>query len=349
MDSVTPVTKSYPHLRALSQTTTTMSEKKEDFAGLPTSVELTRLDRSPRCKRTKALVVGLCLGVLGAGGFVLRTIAPKLAAPELSVQTATALCPQAKPITPVKHSAIWDRLTERSATDEHKARAIEWLSGAVRVRYVQRSSLALSPILMTRLELSRTITWSLWAWIPVGMLLDHSTITYWKLSPLCTYFYASESSFWSFSTGSQSFHFIVDQGQHLGFGIRVAGIRRKPQTGLIRRASRCGTFCVRWNASKWPLIDVVPVNPDTVDEWKYPPYSGHYDGMLPPNRGDMILTIYPRREDLGTCQFRRQGRAHRITVGFTPRQVIITVSESVLGLLSRTSSPRDSSRLERLF
>ncbi|KAG7095530.1 hypothetical protein E1B28_006267 [Marasmius oreades] len=26
--------------------------------------------------------------------------------------------------------------------------------------------------------------------------------------------------------------------------------------------------------------DVVPVNPDTVDEWAYPPYSGHYDGKF---------------------------------------------------------------------
>jgi Gly-Xaa carboxypeptidase len=26
-------------------------------------------------------------------------------------------------------------------------------------------------------------------------------------------------------------------------------------------------------------LDVVPVNPDTVTEWKYPPYSGHYDGI----------------------------------------------------------------------
>lgn len=25
--------------------------------------------------------------------------------------------------------------------------------------------------------------------------------------------------------------------------------------------------------------DVVPVNPETVNEWKYPPYSGYYDGQ----------------------------------------------------------------------
>ena len=28
-------------------------------------------------------------------------------------------------------------------------------------------------------------------------------------------------------------------------------------------------------------VDVVSVNPDTVDQWEYPPYSGHYDGVWP--------------------------------------------------------------------
>ncbi|CDO73281.1 hypothetical protein BN946_scf185008.g43 [Trametes cinnabarina] len=31
--------------------------------------------------------------------------------------------------------------------------------------------------------------------------------------------------------------------------------------------------------------DVVPVNPDTVDEWNYPPFSGHYDGKRLWGRG----------------------------------------------------------------
>lgn len=26
-------------------------------------------------------------------------------------------------------------------------------------------------------------------------------------------------------------------------------------------------------------VDVVPVNPETISEWAYPPYSGHFDGM----------------------------------------------------------------------
>ena len=31
--------------------------------------------------------------------------------------------------------------------------------------------------------------------------------------------------------------------------------------------------------------DVVPVNPDTIDEWTFPPYSGHFDGRLLWGRG----------------------------------------------------------------
>jgi len=110
-----------------------MSEKKQILIGLPTSVELVR---PSRYKRTKVLVVGLCLGALGAGGFILRTIGPTLAAPKSLVQVATAKCPQTKPVTPIKHSAIWESIVEKSATDEHRARTIEWLSGAVRIRYV---------------------------------------------------------------------------------------------------------------------------------------------------------------------------------------------------------------------
>ena len=121
-----------------------MSEKIRDLSGLPTSVgKVVRQDRSPRCKRARTLVAGLCFAALGIGGFVLQTTTPKIAAPELSVNIGDGLCPQAKPVTPVKHSAIWEGLVENSTTEEYKAHAIEWLSGAVRVRYVSRSSLVL--------------------------------------------------------------------------------------------------------------------------------------------------------------------------------------------------------------
>ena len=107
--------------------------KKQDFAGLPTSAEVVGLNKPSRSKRAKAFVIGLCLGVLGTGGFVLQTGTPTFA---VSKPSATALCPQSKPIVPIKHSAIWEGLVKESTTDEYKTRAIEWLSGAVRVQYV---------------------------------------------------------------------------------------------------------------------------------------------------------------------------------------------------------------------
>ena len=173
-----------------------MSEKEQGFAGLPTAVEFARLNRSPRCKRTKALVVGLCLGALGMGGFVLQTIAPKFATTEPSVQVENALCPQAKPMTPIKHSEIWNTLVEKSTTDEHKAQAIEWLSGAVRIPCVCSSKFSvLSWVPTTLLEPSPMITWSLWGLIPAGTPLDSSMIICSSLSLSCAYSYVSESSF----------------------------------------------------------------------------------------------------------------------------------------------------------
>jgi len=117
------------------------SDKKQNFAGLPTSVEPVQLGSPSRSKRTKALAIGLCLGLLGTGGFVLRSIAPKFAGSEPHHDPA-ALCPQVKPITPTKHSAIWESFVEKTTTDEYKTRAVEWLGGAVRVPYACYPSLA---------------------------------------------------------------------------------------------------------------------------------------------------------------------------------------------------------------
>ena len=59
-------------------------------------------------------------------------------------------------------------------------------------------------------------------------------------------------------------------------------------------------------------VDVVPVEPLTLNQWKYPPFSGFYDGMV----GIAAHTTWSQREfrhrhvDLGTGVFRRQVRSH---------------------------------------
>lgn len=108
-----------------------MPEKKLDRAGLPTSVGLVGPRPLFSYNRTRALVIGLCIGALGLGSFVLQTLVVQ----ELPAHVANGLCPQAKPVAPIKNSAIWDALAKRSTSDEYKERAIEWLSGAVRIPY----------------------------------------------------------------------------------------------------------------------------------------------------------------------------------------------------------------------
>jgi len=198
-----------------------MSDKKQDFTGLPTSVKHVELGSPSRCKRTKALAIGLCLGLLGTGGFVLRTIAPKFAVSKPHHDPA-ALCPQVKPITPTKHSAIWESFVEKTTTDEYKTRAIEWLGGAVRVPYVCYPSFAWNRIPTTRSGPSRTITWTPWGWIPVGRCLDPSTIICCMLSPECMWSPRVRIAFLLIS--SQPLHFVLNQSQHLGFGLRVVWV-----------------------------------------------------------------------------------------------------------------------------
>ena len=118
-------------------------DPEQDSVILPSGVDLANLDRPSRYKRVKALVVGLFLGVLGVGGLALHTIIPTLAFSNPPAQVTNSLCPQAKPITPVKHSAVWNTLVDGSASDNHRDRAIEWLSGAVRVKYVFHPSCVL--------------------------------------------------------------------------------------------------------------------------------------------------------------------------------------------------------------
>ena len=196
-----------------------MSDKKQDFSGLPTSAKHTGLGPPSIRKRTKTLAIGLCLGLLGTGGFFSRTIAPNFA---VSKPHPTALCPQAKSIIPLKHSEVWESLVERSTTDEYKTRAIEWLGGAVRVPYACFLSLAWNRILTARPGQSRTVKWTPWEWIPVGRCLDRSTTICCMLSLSCMWSPRVRVAF--LLIGLQSLQLVPNQSQHMGSGLRVVWV-----------------------------------------------------------------------------------------------------------------------------
>ena len=186
------------------ETTTIMSEKNQDLAGPPASIEFAVPYRPSKSKRTRAFIIGLCLGALGTGGFVLRTIAPTFGFPNPFAEVATErLCPQAKVVTPRKYSEIWENLLEKSATDEYQTRVIEWLSGAVRIPYVYHSPMTSGWILTTHSSLHRTESHDHMGpvcadsrWEVSGPFHDHLV----KPFPSCACTYVSGSRFHSQST-----------------------------------------------------------------------------------------------------------------------------------------------------
>jgi hypothetical protein len=52
------------------------------------------------------------------------------------------------------------------------------------------------------------------------------------------------------------------------------------------------------------MIDVVPVDPTTVDQWTHPPYSGYFDGEFPPYPCDGIVTFLSQASVSGDVEAR---------------------------------------------
>jgi Gly-Xaa carboxypeptidase len=53
-----------------------------------------------------------------------------------TLEDGVDLCPQVDEIVPEKNGVIWESLQQAYSTQEFKARAIDWLGGAVRIPYV---------------------------------------------------------------------------------------------------------------------------------------------------------------------------------------------------------------------
>ncbi|KAH7105750.1 carboxypeptidase S [Auriculariales sp. MPI-PUGE-AT-0066] len=98
-----------------------------------------------------------------------------------------------------------------------------------------------------------------------------------------------------------------------------------PQVHATLTLTKINTYALlyHWQGSDSnlkPLLltghqDVVPVEPETVDQWKYPPYSGHYDGDWVYGRGAVddkstVISVLATLETL-------------IKTGFKPKRTIV--------------------------
>ncbi|KAI0766929.1 carboxypeptidase S [Trametes elegans] len=146
--------------------------------------------------------------------------------------SAEAQCPQASVVVPEKNSALWKSLGNTFDSDTFKARAIEWLGGAVRVP--TQSYDKMGPV-------GEDPRWEVFGpfhdYLLKSFPLVHSTL---QLTKVNTY--------------------------GLVYAWKGADESLKP---VLLAAHQ----------------DVVPVNPDTVDKWDHPPFSGHFDGKRIWGRG----------------------------------------------------------------
>ncbi|KAI0731172.1 carboxypeptidase S [Earliella scabrosa] len=141
-------------------------------------------------------------------------------------------CPQVSPIVPQKNAALWNSLGGTFGSDAFKARAVEWLGGAVRVPTQSFDKM---------LPVGEDPRWEAFGpfhdYLLKAFPLIHSTL---ELTKVNTY---GLVYVWKGSDSSL-----------------------KP---LLLAAHQ----------------DVVPVNPDTLDKWTHPPFSGFFDGERVWGRG----------------------------------------------------------------
>jgi Gly-Xaa carboxypeptidase len=80
------------------------------------------------------------------------------------------------------------------------------------------------------------------------------------------------------------------------------------------------------------VLDVVPVNPETVDKWIYPPYSGHFDGERIWGRGTAddknsliaILSVYFSISVYECPDFsNRAAVEYLVSAGFEPARPLV--------------------------
>ncbi|EIM87284.1 carboxypeptidase S [Stereum hirsutum FP-91666 SS1] len=144
------------------------------------------------------------------------------------------LCPQEGALYPHKEYALFQTLTDSYGTEEFKARAIDWIAGAIQVETESYDAMG---------EVGEDPRWDKFAdfhdYLAKAFPLTHATA---KLTKVHTY----------------------------GLVYHWQGSDSSLKPALLTAHQ-----------------DVVPVHPDTVDEWVHPPYSGYYDGEYVWGRGSL--------------------------------------------------------------
>ena len=196
--------------------------------------------------------------------------------------TTEDVCPQASAVSPVKNSALLDALEAEFQTEDFKLKAFESLGGAVRVPCVSHLSLATPIALHIRPGLWHTMTLHRLDRTSAGRSSESSmntlssgshwctlhTLYLWKTCLVCRHSTLSKTHVNKYA--------LVYHWQGSDTSLKPA-LLTAHQGEYIDVPHQVVTPTL-------PHLDVVPVEPSTVDAWTHPPFSGYFDGESAPIR-----------------------------------------------------------------
>jgi Gly-Xaa carboxypeptidase len=193
--------------------------KPDELPGVNTRTSTTKLSKAKAIAFKITLVTALAIS---ASTYFVKRLPNGF--PVGTFEDGVDLCPQVDELVPEKNGVVWESLQQAYSTEEFKARAIDWLGGAVRIPTETFDDMG-------------DVTESVWE----------------KFLPLHDYL-------------KDSFPLLHSNLE-------------------LTKVNTYGLLYV-WKGSDSnlkPLLlaahqDVVPVLETTIDEWQYPPFSGHFDG-----------------------------------------------------------------------
>jgi hypothetical protein len=98
-------------------------------------------------------------------------------------------CPQTPALVPSSNGPLWEQMVARFGADSFKARAVDWLTGAVRIPCVEFINNNFGGLVTEWVRdtsgRNPMTTWVLWVRIHVGRFLVRSTGTLRRRSPYC--------------------------------------------------------------------------------------------------------------------------------------------------------------------
>ncbi|OJA10670.1 hypothetical protein AZE42_01027 [Rhizopogon vesiculosus] len=110
-------------------------EKVDELPGVHARISTTKLGKA-KAVISKIALVALAISV--STYFVKRPFGIPIGKAFEDATTSADLCPQVDELVPEKNGVIWESLQDTYSTEEFKARAVDWLGGAVRIPCVFR-------------------------------------------------------------------------------------------------------------------------------------------------------------------------------------------------------------------